>query len=393
MTVPYYKGRATDTKTDALHAFLNTLVDSVNGGVGVGNNPTDAINFEAEYNAVRSTTTGDEAANAAAFASLVTDLRNFSTRGGIRKIWFGRSNGEAYWLNTTVELTDLEDVIFVFDSGPEFSGSPGASKGVYFMWSGAAATYMFKLIASATTIQRGLHWQGSWTFATNTDGAGYGLLVDGVNNWGGPSSVMSLTTQGGTKYLERGLVLDRAITGDNAHGHIGAFYSGGAGYAIYGTQGDVSVEKGNISTASGQTGVFTGPSCAEVKLGMGLKIDGGGTYGVRCQGSFMDIYCQFEGFNSATMVLIDAQGTGDSGKYNKLGMRCVGSDGTARAWAVSGASAAGNILDGVTYSNVANQAKSQDATIWPDGTMPACFDSGFDAYYRLISQAQYVTVP
>jgi hypothetical protein len=352
--------------------------------------PYDALDFEAEFSAVRSLTPAGEARNELAFATLCDQLRSFSTRGGIRKVWFGRSNGLPYWLNTNVVLADLEDVIFIFDTGPEFSGSPD-KRGIYWGWSGDSDGTMFSLVNSTGTIQRGLHWHGSWTFMTNKPDHGDMLLVDGVNNWGGPYSVISLTSQGNTKRVRRGLVLNRTLPGlDNAHATLGAFYSGGAKEgALYAISGDVSIDRGNISFSEGEKGVYIGPASAEVKLKKGLKIDGGGDIAVDLQGSYCEVECQFELHSDCVGILLDrAVNVADCGRYNWLGGRFVG-DGTSRAWIArntGGGGMFGNHLNYPGYANVLDQSKTADATVLPNGV--SLFDDGGD-YYRHIVRSEY----
>ena len=146
-------------------------------------------------------------------------------------------------------------------------------------------------------------------------------------------------------------------------------YSGGAKEgALHAISGDVSIDRGNISISAGEKGVYLGPACAEVKLKKGLKIDGGGDIGVDLQGSYADVDCQFEIHSGCIGILLDRTATlPDCGRSNWVGGRFIG-DGTSRAWIArntGGGGMYGNHLNHPTYSNVLNQAKSEDATVLP----------------------------
>jgi hypothetical protein len=352
------------------------------------------LDFESEYKAVRTGFPGGgvEAANAKAFANLGAQLRANTTRNRIRKVWFGTSNGLAYWLNSTVSLRDLDDVIFLFDTGAEFSGTPGAGAGIYFGWSGSQQGVMFNVGATGSTIQRGLMWDGSWTFATAKNNYGTAMVIDGVNNWGGPNSVLSFTSQGGQKHLKRGIFVDRALNGDNAHGLIGAIYSGGVSEgAIYAQGGGFAVVGGNISTSANQTGVFIAANASEMKLLQGLKVDGGGIVGIDCRGSDSDFLGQIEGFAGATMLKITrTKDDGNGGRYNRIGCNFNGRGTSTIPWIVEDKSPGqgmwGNKLDLPSYVNTADMSKARDSVILPSGVR--VFGSGMDDY-RLIVGGVY----
>lgn len=158
--------------------------------------------------------------------------------------------------------------------------------------------------------------------------------------------------------------------------------------ALHAISGDVSIDRGNISISAGEKGVYLGPACAEVKLKKGLKIDGGGDIGVDLQGSYADVDCQFEIHSGCIGILLDRTvNSADCGRSNWVGGRFIG-DGTSRAWIArntGGGGMYGNHLNYPTYSNVLNQAKSEDATVLPDGLV---FEDGGD-YYRDIVQNTY----
>lgn len=351
------------------------------------------INFAEEYGAVRSTTATGHSANMTAFGNLISELSAHTTRDGIRTIDFGPSSGGWYWLSDTIGLTDLEDVEFLFPWSNAFNGDLSADHGGGFVIDSVGAdTYAFEVNAGgAYTIQTGLKWRGSWNIAAPSDDHGRGVLVDGVNNWGGGSAEVAATNRGGTpKRLRRLITVDRSAS-DNAHGSCAVFSGGCTEAAIYAIKGGFNVPYGNVSGASGEDyGVFIGPAASEMKLGPAFKVDGAMTVGVMCQGSHCDLLGQYEMHGSVTCCIIDrASNSGDCGRFNTLGGNFVG-DGSPRAWIVrntGGGSMGGNKLAMPTYSNVANQAKTQDATVLPNGV--GVFDCGMD-YYRLIVSGAYV---
>jgi hypothetical protein len=185
-------------------------------------------------------------------------------------------------------------------------------------------------------------------------------------------------------------VLDNKLNGDNAHGVIGAMYSGGVQQgALIAMGGGCAIQAGNISTEAGQIGVFVGPNGSEVKLMHPLKIDGGGTVGIDCRGSDCNFYGQMEGFANADMVLIRRTAEGNSGRYNTLGCNFNGR-GTSRAWRVfdelGDGQMWGNKLAYPSYTNTKDQSTKADPEVLP---VVGVFEQGQDGY-RVIQGSRYV---